>query len=155
MTRALREGRSGAELKKSDVWSLGICSYILLTGCIPFTGNTMVEVLQNIHCRNNQGLRTPNNCHLKRECIDLLNRLLCIDVEARMSAKQALKHPFITGSVATDNLVDYESLDLDDSMEADISSVSDDDGGLILHHMKLKENTPDYEYVPHANGSGK
>ena len=143
ITRALREGRSGAELKKSDMWSIGVCSYVLVTGYIPFSGNTMKEVLRNIHCREREGLRFPDNCNLKRECRDFLDRLLCIDVKARATAEEALKHPFITGSGRMVKLTDP-----DDS--ADLRS-SDDH--LSINNSELKENIFESESSPSGDSA--
>ena len=143
ITRALRKGRSGAELKKSDMWSIGICGYVLATGCVPFTGNTMKEVFENIFRRQRDGLGFPKNSNLTKECIDFLDRLLSFDSKARLSAEEALKHPFITGCIHVEKMVDFESPD--DSMETDSSSISDD---LNMENEELKENIPESESAP-------
>ena len=117
ITRALGDGRSGRELKKSDVWSIGVCCYVLVTGYIPFSGNTMEEVLENIKRHKKDGLRLPKNCKLKKHCIDFMKRLLCFDVETRLTADEALKHPFITGSVRAENSID-DSNSSDNMLEA-------------------------------------
>lgn len=128
ITRALQQGRSGDELKKSDVWCIGVCGYVLITGYIPFGGNTIKEIMGNIHRREKKGLQFSGNCNLKKECIDFLERLLCIDVAARLTAQQALHHEFITGSDNDKKLMDLS--DLSHSREADSSSGSD-------HHLNI------------------
>ena len=153
ITRAVGEGRSGKELKKSDMWSIGVCCYVLVTGYIPFSGNTMKEVLANIKRHKKDGVRFPKYCNLKKDCIDFVDRLLCFDVEARLTAHKALKHPFIAGSVHARKL-------LDDSIEADDSSNSNDPYQLNVNNWEMNENvpeatpTPDQASLNRSSGSG-
>ena len=130
-------------MKKSDVWSIGICGYMLVTGYVPFSGNTMKEVLENIVRRKKEGLPFPKNSNLTKECIDFLDRMLCINSKKRLSAEEALKHPFITGYVPMEKLVDPESPDL--SMVTDFSSVLND---LNMDNVELNENIPESESTP-------
>lgn len=36
----------------SDIWSLGICSYLMLTNKLPYYGNTIAEIQNNIQCQS-------------------------------------------------------------------------------------------------------
>eukprot|EP01084_Bolivina_argentea_P167781 291109_1 len=40
--------RKGREIKKGDIYSVGVITYVLLTGCFPFSGNNQKEVKQSI-----------------------------------------------------------------------------------------------------------
>merc|ERR1719362_734011 len=40
--------RTGEELKKSDLWSVGVIAYLLVCGQLPFTGESQSEILANI-----------------------------------------------------------------------------------------------------------
>ena len=147
ITRALKKGRTGNELKKSDMWSIGVCGYVLVTGYIPFSGDTMKAVMGNIKRRKREGLRFPKGSNLKKECIDFLDRLLCINVKTRLTAEEALRHPFITGYVPVKTLVDPQSPD--ESMVTESSSISDD---MNMDNVELKENIPESESAPSSDG---
>jgi len=138
ITRAPKCGRSASELKKSDLWAVGVCTYVLLTRHIPFDGNTTKEVLRSINRRKTEGLRFPQKCFLKKESIDFVERLLCIDVEARLSAKEAMKHPFISGGAQCNKM----SIPLFVIKETDSNSNSDE------MDTEWKDNLPESLSVP-------
>lgn len=77
---------------KADAWSLGIISYILLTGVHPFVdskGDLMITMLK-------QGIvEYPD--FLSRGSIHFLSRLLSINPWKRYSVSQVSLHPWLTG----------------------------------------------------------
>ena len=77
---------------KADAWSLGILSYIILTGSHPFidaNGDLMVALMR-------QGtVEYPET--LSRGAIHFISRLLTIDPRKRYSVAQVSLHPWLTG----------------------------------------------------------
>lgn len=77
---------------KADAWSLGILSYIILTGSHPFidaAGELMTTMMR-------QGLvEYPD--FLSRGAIHFISRLLAIDPRKRYSVAQVSLHPWLTG----------------------------------------------------------
>jgi len=83
--------RSADVCKKSDIWSVGICLYILLNGTAPFKGGNRDELFTAI-------LRNPltfKNGNLSSDAKDLLMKLCDKDPEKRITAAEALAHPWI------------------------------------------------------------
>lgn len=83
------EGYDGT---KADAWSLGILSYIILTGSHPFVdadGDLMTAMMR-------QGMvEYPE--YLSRGAIHFISRLLAIDARKRYSVAQVSLHPWLTG----------------------------------------------------------
>eukprot|EP00485_Elphidium_margaritaceum_P001610 CAMPEP_0202689094 /NCGR_PEP_ID=MMETSP1385-20130828/4437_1 /ASSEMBLY_ACC=CAM_ASM_000861 /TAXON_ID=933848 /ORGANISM="Elphidium margaritaceum" /LENGTH=633 /DNA_ID=CAMNT_0049344181 /DNA_START=36 /DNA_END=1937 /DNA_ORIENTATION=+ len=97
--------RSGVELKKGDLWSIGVITYLLVVGMPPFNGRTHREILQNIQRSQSRKLKYPKNSVLTKSAKDFIEKLLCFDVEKRLSAADALKHEWICcDSASTANL---------------------------------------------------
>lgn len=79
--------------KECDMWSMGIITYFLLTQTMPFNGSTSDEIFAAIVTGKfyyPQWTATG----LCEEAKDFINRLLIGDPRRRMSAKQALRHPW-------------------------------------------------------------
>ncbi|ETO22471.1 Protein kinase domain containing protein [Reticulomyxa filosa] len=89
--------RTGYELKRSDMWTIGVITYVLVTGRPPFWGRENKEIIRKII----RGVvRFPNTIKLSESCQNFILSLLQKDPQARMSAKEALQHPWITGEQA-------------------------------------------------------
>ena len=73
---------------KSDIWSLGTIIYYMLFKEFPFQGIGEIPTLQNIN--SNRLLKQCSNGKLN----DLLNKMLKIDIEERISWEDYFNHPF-------------------------------------------------------------
>mmetsp|Transcript_77119 Transcript_77119/g.94584 ORF Transcript_77119/g.94584 Transcript_77119/m.94584 type:complete len:516 (+) Transcript_77119:57-1604(+) len=84
--------REGWEMKKSDMWTIGVIAYVCVTGRPPFWGRENKEIIRKI-IRGN--VRFPGSIKLTDECKDFILKLLQKKCDHRLSAKQALQHPWI------------------------------------------------------------
>ena len=79
--------------EKCDLWSCGVIMYILLSGRPPFDGNDDNEILENVKI-GEYDLKNYPFPTLSEECIDLIKKLLTYEPNKRISAAEALKHPW-------------------------------------------------------------
>jgi len=84
--------RRGWELKMSDMWTLGVIAYVLLTGRPPFWGRDNREILRRILKGK---LTFPRTINLTKTCTHFIQCLIKHDPKKRLSAKDALDHPWI------------------------------------------------------------
>lgn len=78
---------------KEDVWSIGVSLYQTLFGKLPFKGNNVFEIIQNI--KQNQ-LKLPKNVPPKIE--KLLRGMLCVHPSERMSIDDVINSEFFNGT---------------------------------------------------------
>eukprot|EP01084_Bolivina_argentea_P023963 44750_1 len=89
--------RHGWELKKSDMWTIGVIAYVLVTGKPPFFGRDNKGILKKIMTGK---YPWPRDVKLSRPCKNFIRCLLQLDCHKRMSPSDALKHPFLTGDAS-------------------------------------------------------
>ncbi|XP_063074518.1 death-associated protein kinase 3 [Engraulis encrasicolus] len=79
---------------EADMWSIGVITYILLSGASPFLGETKQETLTNISAVNYDFDEEyfSNTSELAK---DFIRRLLVKDPKKRMTICDSLEHPWI------------------------------------------------------------
>lgn len=78
----------------TDMWSVGVLVYSLLSGLSPFYAQTPKQTLTKIgNCE--WKLDKEDFRHVSHEAKDFIQRLLLADPKSRMTAEQALNHPWI------------------------------------------------------------
>lgn len=117
MAPEVLQGEVGACLSPCDVWSAGVCAYVLLVGDFPFKGNSNEEILQSIY---------NGSHHSHMECLypgtrAFINRLLCVDISQRLTALEALKEPWVCGRQLSALSPSQFSIRLSQSMNRSLS----------------------------------
>ncbi|KQJ93073.1 calcium-dependent protein kinase 4 isoform X2 [Brachypodium distachyon] len=99
--------RSGPE---SDVWSIGVITYILLCGRRPFWDKTEDGIFKEV-LRNKPDFRKRPWPSISTSAKDFVKRLLVKNPRARLTAAQALSHPWVReGGDASEIPVDISVL---------------------------------------------
>ncbi|XP_053739295.1 myosin light chain kinase 2, skeletal/cardiac muscle [Synchiropus splendidus] len=79
----------------TDMWSLGVITYMLLSGLSPFLGDDDNQTLNNIlACQWN--FNEPEFMDTSEEAKDFISRLLLVNRNWRIGASEALRHPWLS-----------------------------------------------------------
>jgi len=95
-----REQRSGTLCKKSDMWSFGICIFIMLNGQVPFKGTTKNELFDSILFQKKMTFTTRG---ISKQAKEFVFQLLQRDAKQRLSVDAALQHPWIVKCGRSEN----------------------------------------------------
>ncbi|XWS33861.1 hypothetical protein CRYUN_Cryun22dG0119400 [Craigia yunnanensis] len=99
--------RSGPE---SDVWSIGVITYILLCGKRPFWDKTEDGIFKEV-LKNKPDFHRKPWPTISNSAKDFVKKLLLKDPQARLTAAQALSHPWVReGGNASEIPVDISVL---------------------------------------------
>ncbi|XP_040837069.1 myosin light chain kinase 2, skeletal/cardiac muscle [Ochotona curzoniae] len=79
---------------KTDMWSLGVITYMLLSGLSPFLGDDDTETLNNV-LSGNWYFDEETFEAVSDEAKDFVSNLIVKEQGARMSAAQCLAHPWL------------------------------------------------------------
>lgn len=83
---------------KVDLWAVGVITYVMLCGCLPFSSENPLNLFRKILNSSysfSQEIWTGISWDAQR----FINALLVNDPEKRLSAARALKHPWVKSSV--------------------------------------------------------
>ncbi|XP_030259097.1 myosin light chain kinase 3 isoform X5 [Sparus aurata] len=82
----------------TDMWSLGVITYMLLSGLCPFLGDDDNETLNNIlACK--WSFDEPEFVDTSDEAKDFISRMLITNKGWRIGASEALRHPWLSDPV--------------------------------------------------------
>lgn len=79
---------------KCDIWSIGVILYIILSGIPPFNGASDQEIMKKVKL-GKFNFNDPAWKPISDSCKAFISRLLTLDQNARPSAEEALKDPFL------------------------------------------------------------
>ncbi|KAF7212226.1 death-associated protein kinase 3 [Nothobranchius furzeri] len=82
---------------EADMWSIGVITYILLSGASPFLGETKQDTLGNISAVNYE-FDEEFFCHTSELAKRFISQLLEKDKKKRLTIREALSHPWITNN---------------------------------------------------------
>ncbi|XP_064480823.1 myosin light chain kinase, smooth muscle-like [Ornithodoros turicata] len=79
---------------RTDMWSVGVICYVLLSGLSPFMGNSELETMANV-TKAEYDFDDESFDEISNEAKDFIAKLLLKDREERLTAKQCLDHPWL------------------------------------------------------------
>lgn len=135
------EVMDGIYTSKADLWSVGVVSYMLMSGIKPFWGSTRKEVIDAVR-RGKYNFKGKAWKNRSQEGKDFISALLEKDPNKRLSASQALKHKWL----ASETVLSSQKPDLKAMGDAQAKLVQYAESGefkkLVLNVI-AKKSTPD------------
>lgn len=83
--------------QQSDMWSVGCIVFLLLSGNLPFMGRSQKELFRKIVAGKYE-FNADDWDDISDEAKDLVKKLLVLDPDDRMTAMDALRHPWLKTS---------------------------------------------------------
>lgn len=84
--------RTGKVWKASDMWSIGVIVFLFVHGYPPFNGEKQEQIFQKIKIGR---FKFARDIDLSQSVKDFIEKLLVMKPEKRMTAAEALAHPWI------------------------------------------------------------
>ncbi|XP_038241484.1 serine/threonine-protein kinase 17A-like isoform X1 [Dermochelys coriacea] len=110
----------------TDMWSVGVLTYIMLTGESPFLGDTKQETFLNISQVN---VQFPPDVFqgISAQAIDFIRSLLIKNPRKRAKAEQCLQHPWLAPAPAS-----LMRTEMEQALASEGSSGPEEDKELVL-----------------------
>ncbi|PYH97002.1 serine/threonine-protein kinase Chk2 [Aspergillus ellipticus CBS 707.79] len=146
----LQESRRRKYTKAVDVWSLGVVLYICLCGFPPFsdelyTSEHPYTLAQQIKL-GRFDYPSPYWDSVGDPALDLIDRMLTVDVDKRITVERCLEHPWLTGNYPS-------ASDSTDGLTGALGRL-DFSKRKLARERTLLSNVNDVLYIEHKQGSG-
>eukprot|EP00012_Vannella_robusta_P005522 CAMPEP_0206199686 /NCGR_PEP_ID=MMETSP0166-20121206/10413_1 /ASSEMBLY_ACC=CAM_ASM_000260 /TAXON_ID=95228 /ORGANISM="Vannella robusta, Strain DIVA3 518/3/11/1/6" /LENGTH=436 /DNA_ID=CAMNT_0053617843 /DNA_START=1056 /DNA_END=2363 /DNA_ORIENTATION=+ len=86
--------------KEVDLWSVGVITYILMCGFPPFYNDNVPLLFESI-MKAEFDYPAEYWDHISDDAIDFIDALLVVEPEHRLTARQALEHPWLKSAPST------------------------------------------------------
>lgn len=97
--------------EKVDLWSIGVIAYILLCGYEPFYDDDEQKMYKKI-VKGDYEFDSPYWDNITYNAKDLITKLLKVDVRERLTAEEALRHPWVRGIAAAGDHMEEAQLNI-------------------------------------------
>ena len=87
---------------RCDNWSLGVVTYVLLSGNPPFFGENNKEIFMKV-MKGKYYFTGPEWKVVSKQAKDFISKLICVDVNKRMGSEQALNHAWFNITLKDDH----------------------------------------------------
>lgn len=87
--------------KPVDIWAIGVITYFLLCGYTPFDRDSNLEEMQAILVADYSFTPIEHWRSISQSAREFINRCLTIDPKARITAHEALQHPWISNDLSS------------------------------------------------------
>jgi serine/threonine protein kinase len=94
--------------QQSDMWSVGCIIFLLLSGNLPFMGRSQKELFRKIVAGKYE-FKPEDWDSVSDDAKDLVTRLLVLDPDKRMTAAEAVRHPWLKAARERLSLVNLQS----------------------------------------------
>ncbi|KAJ3448957.1 ovarian-specific serine/threonine-protein kinase lok-related [Anaeramoeba flamelloides] len=136
----------GKYTNSCDLWSAGVILYILLSGEMPFHEKRNLALHKQI-IRGDFDFSPERFTNISKAAKNLIRRLIRIEPELRLTAKQTLEHPWV---IEKPELIEYEN---DENGSSDSSEefeenepIGSEEERAFDGEEEIKENIPLYDY---------
>lgn len=115
-----------------DIWSLGVLAYNMLSGKLPFDGNNIKEVLRRVRT-GKYSFPAAEWDDISHDAKDFIRGLLELDPKKRLTAREALEHPWLTSTTISERAItnDRSALGYEQRKMRMSSMAIDDVAGLL------------------------
>ena len=84
--------------KGSDLWSLGVLLYVILSGCSPFSADEEEQLLKQVAEAKYEFFENEWK-NISKDAKDIISRLLVVDPAQRLTMSELLVHPWVKSAV--------------------------------------------------------
>ncbi|OWB60404.1 kinase activity protein [[Candida] boidinii] len=107
----------------ADIWSVGVITYTLLAGLIPFRSETVVDFLDEVQAPNSGVIFYDKYWnHISNDAKDFILCALELNQDKRLTAKELLNHKWITSHIQCNKLQSNDNISVSDNCDLQLQS---------------------------------